>query len=213
MIRAVCWFCADHYGVFTPAGGSWQKGSPRAAVASDVLALVGRPVNYYSRMTTEARYCLCAASVALGATPWRNSADSVNEPEIGLLSGSADGCLAADQEYFRDYVAEGRSLGRGNLFIYTLPTSVLGELAIVLSLTGPSLFIHEPAQPLPSLVRRAQQLIADGEADAMLALWSDSSAAVCFAVENGPDDSPLVSTPDASPLQLAREFQLRVQHA
>ena len=151
MIRAVSWFCADHHGVFVPGGRSWQKPSPKLSVAADILALVGRPVNYYPRMTTEARHCLCAASMALAATPWRASGN----PEIGLLCGGSDGCLAANQEYFRDYVASGRSLGRGNLFIYTLPTSVLGEVAIVLSLAGPCLFIHDETRPLSALARHS----------------------------------------------------------
>lgn len=219
MIRAVAWFCADHHGVFVPGGRSWQKPSPKLSVTADVLALVGRPVNYYPRMTTEARFCLCAASMALGATPWRESGNpeigrpEIGRPEIGLVCGGFDGCLAANQEYFRDYVASGRSVGRGNLFIYTLPTSVLGEVAIVLALTGPCLFIHDETRPLPALARHARQLVADGEADAMLALWSDSSAAVCIAVEGGEIDSELLLKQDVSPLQLAREFQLMVQRA
>lgn len=143
------------------------------------------------------------------ATPWQESGN----PEIGLVCGDFDGCLAANQEYFRDYVATGRTVGRGNLFIYTLPTSVLGEVAIVLSLTGPCLFIHDETRPLAALARHAREFVADGEADAMLALWSDSSAAVCLAIEGGEDDSEWLSKQDAPPLQLAREFQLRVQGA
>ncbi|HEX4055318.1 MAG TPA: hypothetical protein VHX86_13725 [Tepidisphaeraceae bacterium] len=206
MIRAVSWFCADHHGVFVPGGRSWQKPSPKLSVAADILALVGRPVNYYPRMTTEARHCLCAASMALAATPWRASGN----PEIGLLCGGSDGCLAANQEYFRDYVASGRSLGRGNLFIYTLPTSVLGEVAIVLSLAGPCLFIHDETRPLSALARHAREFVVDGEANAMLALWSDTSAAVCLAVDGGGDDSAWLSK-ELSPLQWAGEFQGLVQ--
>lgn len=62
--------------------------------------------------------------------------------------------------------------------------------------------------------RHAQQLVADGEADGMLALWSDSQAALCMTVEAGDDDkaiSALLSKPDSSPSRLARDFQLMVQ--
>jgi hypothetical protein len=148
----------------------------------------------------------------LKTTNWQES----RVPEIGIVSAGSDGCLAANQEYFRDYVACGRTLGRGNLFIYTLATSVLGEVAIVLSLTGPSLFIHDDVRPLPSLARHAQRLVADGEAAGMLALWSDPHAAVCMAIDAGPGEeniSALLSRPDATPLQLARQFQLMVQRA
>jgi hypothetical protein len=195
-----------------PRGRSWQRPSPALSASANALELIGRPVNYFPRMTTEARFCLCAASLALKATQWQESGDS----EIGIACAGSDGCLAADQEYFRDYVACGRTLGRGNLFIYTLPTSVLGEVAIVLSLTGPSLFIHDDARPLPSLVRHAERIVADGEADGMLALWSDPRAAVCMAVDAGAGDDnmfELLSKSEASPLQLASGFQLMVQRS
>lgn len=210
MIRAVAWFCPGHHGVFTPVGRSWQRPSPALSASVNALELIGRPVNYFPRMTSEARFCLCAASLALKATQWQESGDR----EIGVACAGSDGCLAANQEYFRDYVACGRTLGRGNLFIYTLPTSVLGEVAIVLSLTGPSLFIHDDARPLPSLARQAERIVADGEAGGMLALWSDPRAAVCMAVDGGEGDDnilKLLSNSEASPLQLASGFQLMVQ--
>jgi hypothetical protein len=50
----------------------------------------------------------------------------------------------------------------------------------------------------------------------MLALWSDPHAAVCMAIDAGPGEeniSALLSRPDATPLQLARQFQLMVQRA
>ena len=79
----------------------------------------------------------------------------------------------------------GRTLGRGNLFIYTLATSALGEVAIGLSLTGPSMFIQDDARPVTAMLRHGEQMVADGEAGGMLALWSDSSAAVCLAIAAG----------------------------
>jgi hypothetical protein len=212
VIRAVAWFCAEHHGLFTPAGQSWQGPSPALSTSASAVELIGRPVNYFSRMTTEARFCLCAAGMALKAIRWQESRES----EIGIASAGSDGFLAANQEYFRDYVACGRTLGRGNLFIYTLPTSVLGEVAIVLSLTGPCLFIHDDTLPLPSLARHAQRIVADGEAAGMLALWSDPRAAVCMAVDAGPGEDnifELLSKSEATPLQLASGFQLMVQRA
>jgi hypothetical protein len=212
VIRAVAWFCAEHHGVFAPRGKSWERPSPRLSVSANALELIGRPVNYFPRMTTEARFCLCAASMALKTTRWQESPDA----EIGIISAGSDGCLAANQEYFRDYIACGRTLGRGNLFIYTLPTSVLGEVAIVLSLAGPSLFIHDDVHPLAALARHAERIVADGEASGMLALWSDRKAAVCMAVDAGTGNeniSKLLANSEANPLQLASGFQLMVQRS
>jgi hypothetical protein len=201
VIRAAAWFCTEHYGVVA-ARGSWQKPAPSAT--ADVLVLIGRPVKYFSRMTSEARCCLCAASLALKGADWWDHAP----PEIGLLTAGTDGLLRANEEYFRDYVAMGRTLGRGNLFIYTLATSALGEVAIGLSLTGPSMFIQDESRPLAALVRHGERMVADGEAGGMLALWSDPSSAVCFAIAAGGETSiPLPPGEEPNPLELCRTLQ------
>ena len=49
---------------------------------------------------------MCAASVLLREMRW-----SSENGEIGLISGSPDGCLRDNQEYFSDYVRSGRTLG------------------------------------------------------------------------------------------------------
>ncbi len=201
MIRAASWFCADHCGVYAPAGGSLEQRSPAFSTTAEIPALVGRPVKYYARMTPETRCCLFAASLALKNARW-----DANTREIGLLSAGSDGCLRANGEYFQDYVANGRTLGRGNLFIYTLPTSALGEVAIALSLTGPCMFIHEGDDPVVSLGRIGGQMISDGEAGGMLGLWSDSEAAVCLLIEPGAGGS-LDALHSALPIRACRKLQ------
>jgi hypothetical protein len=202
MIRAAAWFCAEHCGVYAPAGGSWQQRSPAFSGSAEIPALVGRPVKYYARMTAETRCSLFAASLALKISGWETSA-----LEIGLLSAGSEGCVRANEQYFRDYVANGRTLGRGNLFIYTLPTSALGELAIALSLTGPCMFIQDGDDPAASLGRIGGQIISDGEAGGMLGLWSDSEAAVCLLIDPAADETGAAFGRAASPLQLCRNLR------
>jgi 3-oxoacyl-(acyl-carrier-protein) synthase len=209
VIRAAAWFAPDDYGVLFPGGRSWKKPSPPFSAVPKILALIDRPVKYYSRMTTEARLCLCAASIALRGV----STSQSKNPEIGLLGAGGEGFLQANQEYFRDYFASGRTMGRGNLFIYTLPTSALGEVAIALSLGGPCMFLQDDSHPLASLIKQAEQLVADGEADLMLALWSNSQAALCMAVDADPGDDAMLAASVTSPLQLIQELQKTVQPA
>jgi len=57
---------------------------------------------------------------------------------------SRDKChtgLWSQRFVFLDYVQAGRKLGRGSLFIYTLPSSPLAEAAIHFGLQGPVLYI------------------------------------------------------------------------
>jgi 3-oxoacyl-(acyl-carrier-protein) synthase len=206
VISALTWFSAQHHGAVLPCGTSWQKPSLALATPEEVQNFVGRPVKYFPRLTAESRVALFAASVALKSAGWKGT----QSREIGLLAAGYEGTLAANQEYFRDYVTAGRTFGRGNLFIYTLPTSALGEVAIALTLRGPTLHIHDDRAPLLSLIRNAETLVADGEADGMLCLWSDTQTAVCVAVEAGETPQPfavLENSAAVSPSQLAEELQ------
>jgi hypothetical protein len=178
MIRAAGWFNLQTHGAIGPSGKSSRKPTPDISQSAPILEIVDRPVKYLPRMTVETRCCLCAAALAMKAADWQGG-------EIGLLCAAADGLLKANAEYFKDYVATGRSLGRGNLFIYTLATSTLGEVAIALSLTGPSMFIQHDAEPVAAMLRDAEQMIADGEAKGLLAFWSDADSALCYAVAPG----------------------------
>ena len=220
MIRAAAWFCGEHCGVYSAAGASWEQPSP-AFSAIEIPALIGRPVKYYPRMTAETRCCLCAASIAMKFAGW----DS-NACEIGLISAGSDGCLRANEEYFRDYVVNGRTLGRGNLFIYTLTTSALGEAGIALNLTGPCMFIQDGEEPVAALGRMGGRMISDGEAHGMLGLWSDSEAAVCLVIEDGVGKKKEESSPnpaetiggqgkgekgETDPLQLCRKLRALVR--
>ncbi len=207
MIHSVAWYCDSHYGLFNPAGESFTRPSP-AGTWDELLGIISRPVKYFSRMTHETRACLAASSLALRTLP----ADVVASKEIGLVSAGHDGCVTADQNYFRDYVSSGRTMGRGNLFIYTLPTSTLGEVAIALSLSGPSMYLHADRNPLADLIRNAEQLVADGEAGAVLALWTDSQASVCLSITGG-TGGVTQTLPEVLPRQLADQFRAKAQPA
>src|SRR5687767_4016869 len=107
MIRAAAYFTADHCGAFVPHGESFTQRPPVLAASAEVIALVGRPVKYYPRMTAEARGALVAGAIAVKAARWADPAPR----EIGIVAAGYDASLAANKEYFRDYVASGRSMG------------------------------------------------------------------------------------------------------
>jgi 3-oxoacyl-(acyl-carrier-protein) synthase len=143
-----------------------------------MTALIGRNLKYFPRMTTEIRQLLAAASLAIQAVGWSDPGDR----HIGILGCGYGGVLRADVEYFRDYVAQGRTIGRGNLFIYTLPTSALSEVAIALGLTGPTLHLHEATDAPQALIKHATRLIEIGEADGMVCVWHEGATARCVAI-------------------------------
>jgi hypothetical protein len=178
MIYAAGWFAQQSYGAVGLSGKPWNKPSPDLSRTNEVLRVVERPVKYLSRMRMETRATLCAAALAMRAADWSGG-------EIGLISTHASGVVEANEDYFRDYVATGRTLGRGNLFIYTLPTSTLGEVAIALSLTGPSMFMKHDVDATAAMIRDAEQMIVDGEAKGMLGIIGNKYGATCLAIAAG----------------------------
>jgi 3-oxoacyl-(acyl-carrier-protein) synthase len=204
-ILAASWFCAEDHGVI--AKDALVRQSPLISDSKEMTALIDRPLKYFPRMTAEARSCLAAASLAIKAAGWHQR-ESVN---IGIVGTGYTGCLLADMEYFRDYVAGGQSLGRANLFIYTLPTSALSEVAIALNLTGPTLHVCDDAQPMQSVIQLAMTMVKNREAQGMLCEFSDGPSAICVAIGIG---EPVQSLNDLrwnqSPAELCRRLAAMV---
>lgn len=88
---------------------------------------------------------------------------------VGIAGGSPEGCLSADLAYFRDYVDCGRTLGRGNYFVYTLPTSPLAECSIHFGLEGPLLYLGGSLSAVMLSLEAASEVMAAGQAEMMLA--------------------------------------------
>jgi 3-oxoacyl-(acyl-carrier-protein) synthase len=206
MIAPAAWYCGQDCGYFNPTGKSWHELAVNPMATAEVPALVGKSLKYYARMTPEARYGLCAASLALKGAGWETS-----KMEMGILAAGCDGCAAANEAYFREYVDNGRTLGRGNLFIYTLPTSAAGEISIALGLGGPCLAIHNDADPLGQIARCAAAMVRRGEAAAMLGLWSDGEAAVCLPIDASTDAGSSKSPEGISrPIEMCRYLASQV---
>jgi 3-oxoacyl-(acyl-carrier-protein) synthase len=129
--------------------------------------------------TTNRAFCAAALALHDAGFPrqWRNAA---------LIGTGGEECTLANQTYFEDYAGHGRQLARANLFIYTLPTSPLAEIAIHFKLDGPLFYTSE------KVVSTARRFLASGDADAVLALWMEEhfTAALLFSSE---DDNRLES--------------------
>ncbi len=103
--------------------------------------------------------------------------------DIGIIGTNTSGSLQSDIDYFKDYLESGRTLSRGNLFIYTLPSSPLGEAAIHHGLQGPLLYIASPDKSLLSVLSRASEMILLDEAPTMLAGMTEEDCAVYFVLK------------------------------
>ncbi len=180
-ICAVAWFSRENFGFIGCDGICEIEPAIAPSFAKEMNAMAGVNFKYFARMTDDARSLLITTRLAMNGAGWEKS----NPQHVGVLGMGYAGVLRADYDYFQDYADQGRSLGRANLFVYTLPTSALSDVAIALSLTGPTLHIHADSSPSNALIQHAVAMVENHEAAGMLCVCSDGATSICFAVGIG----------------------------
>jgi len=125
------------------------------------------PVKNFGRLDAASRLTVAAVSLALQDAGIEHA--PAQKQDIGIIGTNDEGSLRSDLEYFRDYVGGGRTLSRGNLFIYTLPSSPVGEAAIHFGLQGPLLYAADERGSLAPVLDTAAEMILCSETPVMLA--------------------------------------------
>jgi 3-oxoacyl-[acyl-carrier-protein] synthase II len=164
-IRGIGWLTQEGYGcVATGREYRFDEGESVNTLAKK--GLFSHPFRNFGRLDATSRMTTCAVALALKDAGIAYS--PTEKQEIGIVGTSSEGSLASDMAYFNDYVTNGRTLSRGNLFIYTLPSSSLGEAAIHFGLTGPLLFTTGGPDAFGDTMSMAAEMVAGGEAHRML---------------------------------------------
>lgn len=159
----------------------WQYNDLRLLCAQLLKdAVLKYPIENFARFDQASKFVTLSVALALYDAGITYAKDK--KQNIGILGMSPDGALASNLVYFKDYVEAGRKLGRGNLFIYTLPSSPLAEAAIHFGLQGPLVYIRNAEKPKERLLAQAQLLIQNEEAQAMLAVDFNSVEATCHFI-------------------------------
>ncbi len=142
--------------------------------------IFSRPFKNFGRLDSPSR--MTAYAVALALRDAGIDYAQAGKQDIGIIGANALGSLQSDIEYFRDYVGSGRTLSRGNLFIYTLPSSPAGEAAIHFGLQGPLLYVTGEEDSLAPVLDTAEEMILDGETPVMLAGRAGEDEALYFVL-------------------------------
>jgi 3-oxoacyl-(acyl-carrier-protein) synthase len=159
----------------------WQYSEFRTLYAQLLRdAVFSYPVKNLARFDELSR--LVTLSVALALHDAGITYAEGKKQDIGILGTNPDGALATNLAFFRDYTEHGRKLARGNLFIYTLPTSSLAEAAIHFGLQGPLLYLRNLDNPEARLLTHAELMIQNKEAHTLLAVVCDSRKTVCHVI-------------------------------
>ena len=149
-------------------------------------ALFQSPLKNAGRFDLSTRLIISACALALrdSGVSWGNGEKS----NIGLLGSNSSGCVAANRTYFKDYLEGGRALARANLFVYTLPSSPLAEVAIHFGLQGPVLYIGFSGsrnEQLLVLMDTGAGLLHEGAVDGTLVVVNDERSALAVFVGSG----------------------------
>lgn len=185
-IRGIGWLYAGKYGCVRRAESNMADEATALG-----KGLFSYPFKNFGRLDIISRH-VCYA-VALAMKDAGIAYNMGHKQDIGIAGTNANGSLTADGLYFRDYLDGGRTLGRGNLFIYTLPSSPLGEAAIHFGLLGPLFYVTGGEDSLVRAMTISEDMIMQSEARSMLVGMADEEHAMYFVigVDAGHKESPL----------------------
>jgi hypothetical protein len=147
--------------------------------------IVEKPMRHFGRMHPSAQKVCLAVALALSECEGGAETGTV---ATGIIGTSRHGCQAVNVEYYRDYLLNGRQLGRGSLFAATLPTTTLAQAAIHFKFRGPLLHVATGRSAIAGLLTQAAGLMARDGCGRMVTVWEFPPAVLC-AVVKPTDDS------------------------
>lgn len=106
---------------------------------------------------------------------------------ITILGCGSEGSFTENLLYFNDYIEHGRDGGRGQLFVGTLPTTPLCEVAIALNMHGPAFHI-DPGSDREQLGEELELCFADPAVSEILLLEFENSSLRVSCLERGEDE-------------------------
>lgn len=206
-IQGIGWLNGQAWGrLLSGEGGESPAPAETLWKREDVL---GGAVKNAGRFDGATRLTMLAVALAIGDGVRRGHARPGRA--TGLLGTSRDGSITTNLAYFRDYLDAGRTLARGNLFIYTLPTSPLAEVAIHFGFEGPMLYAGFGNRETAGLLDMARTLLADGTPDLLAVRLVGGTEAMAFWLGQG---GGLTLTPELLPEDMpAGELAARLEFA
>ena len=181
-VYGIGWLTKEGYGcIRSGLRHAYEPGEgPHILPKRDIFS---HPFKNFGRLDTISKMTAFGVSLALQDAGIEYS--PTGKQDIGIVGTNAEGSLRSDIEYFRDYLESGRTLSRGNLFIYTLPSSPIGEAAIHFGFQGPVLYAAGEGNVLSVVLDAASDMILADEAPVMLAGSAEADGAVFFVIGSG----------------------------
>ncbi|HBJ96819.1 MAG TPA: hypothetical protein DDZ11_10555, partial [Lentisphaeria bacterium] len=144
----------------------------------------------FRRSSAHAKVHLIAASAAM------YDAGQPRGGNLAVLSCGREGSHEQNLAYYHDYMEFGRTLGRGHLFVGTIPTTAMCEAAILLEAHGPAYYL-DTAGDLNKLLEEVELLLADDETiPAVLVFFPHAETIHAVVFQRGNTDLPETPGPE-----------------
>lgn len=193
-VRGIGWLTKTGYGsIRTGAQHQFAEGEGVHSMAK--LGTFSQPFKNFGRLDRMSRMTVSAVALALQDAGMEYS--SANKQDMGIIGTSRAGSLTSDIDYFKDFWENGRTLSRANLFIYTLPSSAMGEAAIHFGLTGPLFYGTSADGSLAGFMDMAVDMVVTRETGGMLVGKIEEEEALYFLVDDTEEDNVLCSLVEA----------------
>ncbi len=124
------------------------------------------------RMDRLCGLAMVAASSVLADAGLSSVTPEWNGERTAIVFGTAYGCHATNEDYYRQLSREGAS---PRLFAYTLPSSPVGEISILYRITGPASTLASGRTAGLDALGEAHSLIETGRADRVLVIAAEVS--------------------------------------
>lgn len=193
-VRGIGWVTKTGYGsVRLGLHHRFAEGEGIQSLAK--MGIFSHPFKNFGRLDWMSRMTVSAVALALQDAGMEYSL--ANKQDIGIIGTSCEGSLKSDIDYFRDFIENGRTLSRANLFIYTLPSSALGEAAIHFGLVGPLFHATGVDNSFVDFLDMATEIVVAREAGRMLVGKIVEEEALYFVIDGKQDDGTLCSLNEA----------------
>jgi len=174
-----------------------------------------------SRMDRLCGLALVACDGALIDAALSAAAPEWNGERTAIVLGTAYGCHATNEDYYRGLLREGPAGASPRLFAYTLPSSPVGEVSIHYGVRGAAIVLANGLTSAVDALAEGVALVGDGRADRALVCAAEvatpllqsivggaplADAAAALVVERASDASARGATPRGRVLATASAF-------
>ena len=137
--------------------------------------LSSRPEQRWGRLDYYSKAGLIAASLAL-----KDAGLDPQEVPIStaVIVSTVSGSIDVDHEYFRTVVPQSGLLASPNLFAYTLPNCMLGEISIRYGLTGPAVVVSQTTPDMMNGIVGGAKLLSYGLCQKVIAGYCSTETGI-----------------------------------